>query len=343
MAKPIHDREDVEALLGYVMDDRTWQRLEDLGHADELAEGQTTPKDVADLVRDFGATWTRHRVPPEDLEPQLVRGADQLHARSLAISAWVARAADDDPKVKSFRRRHLSGRLLTEDEIAAWIAEQDRRARPAGWPVSLELKADEDASYRATADAQLAGVPYVSFTWMERAATGWVGGRWPVPRRSVLASLADLASALHRKWRWREHEAVAWVLSGVHPYVVAIEGRSTIRSNFNRVLGSYDVLSRITIDVDPVVTPEQLAGWWRSVRRRSLNGRYRPMSAKHLELAHFCAGRPESTTWEQDRLAWNRGVAAAHPDWRYEGRRNYHRDAMAAVRRVLFVGVSPTA
>lgn len=341
MAKLTHDREDVETLLGYVMDDRTWQRLEDLGHASELAEGHTSPRDVADLVRDFGATWVRHRLPSDDLGPRLVRGADQLHARSLAISAWVARAADQDPKVRAFRRRHLPRALLSQDEIGNWIAEQERRARPAKWPVSIELKPDVDASYRASAEVHLARVPYVEFTWIERTSENWVGGRWPVPPGSVLASLAELASDLHRRWRWREHEAVAWVLSGVEPYLIAIEGHSTIRRNFNHILGSYDVLSRITIDVDPVVTPEQLAGWWRGIRHRILSGRYRPMSEKHLALARFGASRPESTAWEEDRLAWNREVGTEHPNWRYEDRRNYRRDATSAVRRVLFVGVHP--
>jgi hypothetical protein len=343
MTKATSGREDVEALLGYVLHDRTWQQLEELGFADELAAGRTTPRAVADRVRAFGATYARHRLPPVDLGPGLVRGAEQLHARSLAISAWLARAAGEDPRIKAFRRRHLREQLLSEDAMAAWVAEQDRRARPADWPVSLALAPDDDASYRAAADVQLARVPYVQFTWMEPTATGWVGGRWPVPVGSVLASLAELAGDLHRKWRWREHEAVAWVLSGIEPYVIAIEGQNAKRSSFNRVLGSYDVLSRITIDVDPVVTPEQLAGWWRGVRHQVLTGRYRPMSDRHLALARFGAGRPESTTWEQDRVAWNREVGAEHPDWRYDDRRNYHRDATTGVRRMLFVGVDLSA
>jgi hypothetical protein len=341
MAKLTHGRHDVEAELRYVLDDRTWYQLEELGFADVLATGDATPREVAELVRDFGATWIRHRLPPPGLEPALVRGADQLHARSLAISAWVARAAADDFKVKAFRRRHLGRHLLAEDGIGEWVAEQDRLARPNDWPVSLPLQADADASYRAAADAQLGGVRYVQFTWMERTGSHWVGGRWPVPRRSTLASLAELAADLHRKWRWREHEAVAWVLSGVEPYIVAIEGRSNIRPNMHHVLGSYDVMSRITIEVDPVVTPEQLAGWYRSIRHRSLDRRYRPMSDKHLQLARFAASRPEASTWDRDRLAWNRAVSAEHPDWRYEHRRNFHRDTIAALRRLLYVGVTP--
>jgi len=342
MAKAIPGRHDVEALLGYVLHDRAWQQLEELGFADELAEGRTTSRAVADRVRAFGATYARHRFPPADLAPGLVQGAEQLHARSLAISAWLARAAGQDPKVKAFRQRHLGGTLLGEDAIAGWIAEHDQ-ARPADWPVSLALAADADASYRAAADVQLARVPHVEFTWMEPTATGWVGGRWPVPRGSVLASLAGLARDLHTRWRWREHEAAAWVLTGIEPYVIAVEGQNAKRSNFNRVLGSHDVLSRVTINVDPVVTPEQLAGWWRRVRHNVLPGRYRPMSERHLALARFGAGRPESTTWEQDRLVWNREMGTEHPDWRYDDRRNFQRDATTAVRRLLFVGIDLSA
>jgi hypothetical protein len=65
------------------------------------------------------------------------------------------------------------------------------------------------------------------------------------------------------------------------------------------------------------------------------------MSEKHLALARFGAAQPESTTWEHDRLAWNREVGTEHPDWRYEDRRNYRRDATSAVRRALLVGVHP--
>jgi len=158
---------------------------------------------------------------------------------------------------------------------------------------------------------------------------------------SLLASLAELAGHLQERWRWREHEAVLFVLSGIQPDVRPIDGTSDIRLNLDGTIGSHDITSRITIEVDPVVTPEQLAGWWRGTRRHMFDGRYRPMSAKHLGLARFAAGRREASTWEQDRLEWNRTVDETQPSWRYEDRRNFRRDALVAAQRLLFAGIRP--
>jgi hypothetical protein len=335
-----HGREDVETQLGYVLSDRAWQMIVTEGSAEDLELGLVTVEVVADLVREFWRPPGNRILPSED-GPQLIPGAEQLRARSQAIGAWEARAASQDPRVEAFRRDHLAEGLLAEDAIGAWIAHQDSRDRPANWPVTSGLRADENATYRATADAQLAGVPWVSLTWMERRGASWLGGRWPVPPESVLASLAELATELHDKWRWREHEAVVFVLTGTRPDVRPIDGSSNVRHNLHTAIGPYDITSRITIEVDPVVSPEQLAAWWRGVRRQLFDRRYRPMSIKHLELAQFCAGRPEATTLEQDHLEWNRTINETQPSWRYEDRRNFRRDALVAVQRLLFAGIRP--
>lgn len=159
-----------------------------------------------------------------------------------------------------------------------------------------------------------------------------------MPPDSPLGKLSVLGQQLADKWRWTLVEAVLFVLTDEPPEISPITGQSEVAHNYSVVMwGGYDVFSRVRIDLDPAVTPQQLAGWWRDVRRRMHDERYRSQSKKHLRLAAFMAGRDETTSWDQDRLDWNR-VTADTPEWNYADRRTFHRDATAAVERLLYVG-----
>ena len=129
------------------------------------------------------------------------------------------------------------------------------------------------------------------------------------------------------------------MVSGIDPYVPPVMGSSTVGPNYTRDVGAYDVTSRVTITLDPTVTPEQLAAWWRDVRHRMLPRRYRPQQIKALRLARFAARSSPDTTWDQDRRRWNAGISETHPHWRYDDVANFRRHLKEAVRRLLYVGI----
>jgi hypothetical protein len=171
------------------------------------------------------------------------------------------------------------------------------------------------------------GDRFVVLRWWELDGGEWVAGRWPVLPRSALAELVELARALADRWRWDERDAVAFIVSGERPSWSPV----SVRSFEPRV--EPKSTTRIVLEVEPCVTPEELSAWWRQLRGEMLERRWRPMGEKHLALARFAAERDGiGTTWVEDQAEWNR----RHPDWRYDDRRAFHRDVRAAVERLLY-------
>lgn len=112
------------------------------------------------------------------------------------------------------------------------------------------------------------------------------------------------------------------------PEVPGIEG--TIR------LMDLRAISRITLIIDPAVTPAKVAEQYRLIRRGMLSQRHRSMSAKHLRLAAFVAGRPDEESWEDRMLAWNEAYPRSeYPGYEYKHRWNFSRDANQARQRLL--------
>jgi len=334
-------RARVESALGRPVSDAAWEEVGiRRGYERELEMETMETDEVADLFRVVGGMYQqapRGAVAGDAVGPPQVPGAHTLHQRALAISAWVARAAAADSKVKFFRHLHLRRGLVNQGDVGAWVRQTYARNLPVDWP---ELGAPEPgwAHGLATHKAEASGRPFVLFDWAELSTDGeWQPGRWPVPPRSVLGRLVEVMERLERQWHWSGAEAALFILTGFQPYVAPIAGSCTVGFNYNEAMGgSYDVLSRVNIKIDPTITPEQLAGWWRPVRKEMLEGRrYRPLSEKHLRLAEFMASRDDKTSWDQDLTAWNR----KHPEWRYDDRRNFHRDASLAIGRVLQVGI----
>lgn len=62
-----------------------------------------------------------------------------------------------------------------------------------------------------------------------------------------------------------------------------------------------------------------------------LEGTYRPLKPKYLELAFFAAERRPPDKWAEVMKAWN----AAHPDDTYQVETTFARDCTQAQRRLL--------
>jgi hypothetical protein len=333
-------RRQIERELGRPLAEETWSWLEEQGYTDpELY----SPEEVADIVRTVGASF-RQAVPArliDEVGPRLVPGAELLDERAQAIAAWVALAATGDSGVRRFRMSHLGDGLLQAEEIHAWVVARYQINQPAEWPL-VEPEVTETELWKAMTlgRSPLHPVPHAVLHWMEPSLDGeWTARRWPVPPRSPLARLADLSDSLVSKYRWDKYEATAWVLTGLEPYVGPISASATVGASYAREVGTYDVLSRVTIAVDPTVSPEQLAAWWRHVRHRMLPKRYRPQQVKALRLARFVAACRDETTWDDERRRWNAEVAEHHPEWSYEDVANFRRHAKEAVERLLYLGL----
>lgn len=146
----------------------------------------------------------------------------------------------------------------------------------------------------------------------------------PVRKDGLLGRLKLLAHKLARFWD--EAAAVWFVLTGQAPPIPLARTRLTYDSR-----GQH----RITLELAPHLKPEEVAAIYARARRETpfgfppLGGRkYRPLTEKHLELAAFAA--EEEGSWQELLDRWN----ARHPEWRYQDRRTFARDAKAAFERV---------
>ncbi len=92
------------------------------------------------------------------------------------------------------------------------------------------------------------------------------------------------------------------------------------------------VLSRITLTIDPALSPREVADHYASVRRRFTGRRNREITSKHLRLALFAADKTKGSSFKQRMAAWN----DEHPQWSYSRVTNFARDCAQARRRLLY-------
>ena len=58
------------------------------------------------------------------------------------------------------------------------------------------------------------------------------------------------------------------------------------------------------MEIDPTLTPEEVARGYKKLRDRWIKGRYRSMSEKHLRLAEFYRGSKD-VSWSTLMRQWN--------------------------------------
>jgi hypothetical protein len=338
MAKTI--RSEAEKLAGYPVADEIWEYLVDKEFVYDAEISEDLTALVAEMHRLIGPSRQPSRLNAFHTDAmQQIPNADQLHERSLAISDWFAWAASQKTEVARFRRSNLPDGLLSPEQVHDWIATIDQRERPDKWVTEGAITLDEDVVVQVAHEARFSGIPHVLFRWLETDENGeLVGAYWPVPPKGTLAEAQQICDSLADWWKWDSYDAMLWLLTGAPAYVWPIRASGRFGWNYTRGMGTYDVHSRITITVDPAVTPEQLGKWWRDLRHRTIPKRYRPLSVKHLRLAKF-ASTLSDESWELHRRHWNRTECIEHPEWRYDDKRNFHRDTVNAVARLLFVGM----
>jgi hypothetical protein len=263
--------------------------------------------------------------------------------RQQVVSILLAKQAEMDDRLIAFRNAHLPDGLLAWGDVREWIS---RRAKEAGKPTRyVEVPLPEGSVVRGDS-AQRACVVEPELQVRTVSADGGVtskllkfgtpDGRGAETVATVAGSVLDeLRLTIERlagRFEWTAEQAAVFVLTGITPLHALVRTSRKVRPLL-------PVVSRIELSVDPSVTPEELAEYYRVSRARMMPGRrHRSQSRRAMQLAIFAAGRDRSEDWEVTWRAWNERVRAEHPDWEYKGmqKRNFPRDLKAARTRVLF-------
>jgi len=255
---------------------------------------------------------------------------EQNHYAKLALQQIHPELGPGFGEIHRFRERHLPQGLLAPQAVPGWIAwqaaaEGDPAAGYLRVPLQetdidqhgkLALRASREAygawlaaeakRVRSDADCELP----------EEVADGCHLLRYAMPddRRvrlvrirgdGVLAELWTIASNLCGHFdAWNIEDAVSFVLSGAVPPLAKIRTRT-------RVSRLYPAASRIALDIDPRVRPDQVKAYCSSLRVRYVASRDREMSPENLALAVFveCNWHP-GMNWADLLEAWHE----AHPE-----------------------------
>ena len=253
--------------------------------------------------------------------------------KEQALSTLLQQLADQEEDVVRFRKQFLNKGVISWDKVEGWIkrhAEAD--GPPTDWlhvPVPSEYVVELDAStgrfftqpplaITKEMGATAKDLKYLSYAIRsarrERVVLVAHGG--------VLDKLRVLSGCLAKRYGWQEPQATLFVLTGNIPAVAPL----SITAN----------LERITLEVNPSVTPRELADHYRKVRKKLLEQRSRTLSEKHLNLAVFPGRCAANTTWNKRLDKWNE----EYPQWAYDDLENFSRDCRRARKRLLDPSIS---
>lgn len=235
-----------------------------------------------------------------------------LGDRDAALQVWAYRTATQLPVVEEWRSAHLPGGApVPPSDARAWVEEASASERPANTATLLSdvLVPVEGGTLRIT---------------------------HPTSADGSLGQLAVLARRLERNFGWTHPgEAAAFLLWDLEPWVTAMFAR------FQRARPGIDALSRVQVTLDPAVTPEELADWWRKEVRRNLKpgSRIRRRDPKSYALVKWAATRPEGEAARSALAEWNRSCPE---EWQHpaDGNGPWHfmRTVREAVDATLSVG-----
>jgi len=292
-------RADVSTALGFPLSDALADAWTiDLG---EVAAGHSAAEDVAARIK---TTINEGKQARASL-PRRARGMIEPSALNYeaTVSSLLAAQAGHAPLVQNFRDKHLSGGLVGIDEVPNWIT-----SRAGAGPTKIKY-----------ADGM---------NWKTAS----------VPPDGPLADLSAVVRYLSRRYPWGEDQAVAFVLTGLAPFV------RRVQTSVRLPVGAPSAATRIHIEVDPAATPGEVADSFKRIRTEVLGGRKpRRLGERHLAIALFQASRPESETWAVSMEAWNEEISSRGypPEWRSSEVTNYARDARSAINRLLYPAYGP--
>ena len=316
--------------LGHEPREEIWDRLLQEDYVREVWEETAGIKYLEEKYREFAPI-------PEDLlhPPKSAAEYGPRQVRLQILSDLTARQAAAEKGVITFRQQHLTKGLLRLEEVGEWIERKAAEQGPASHylripvPDGHELVRSDGRVFTEppltisnTAPAIQVEIELLSY---ESADDQWVR-RVRVRHGGTLDRLRILGKSLARRFAWHEARATTFVLTDMSPPL------SSLRGGFRMEL-SQPISSRITMEIDPTLTPEEVAKRYKELRASLIGARYRSMGEKHLRLAEFYAGnKPEGTTWASLMERWNHGQVRG---WRYTRFENFARDCKKAWERLI--------
>jgi hypothetical protein len=313
-----------------------WDYLVDRGFVDEVLDGASDLDQLMNEARRIlaaGAPSAEHRVPaPAPREPRLGQ------ERAWALSQLVAAHAHHDPDIIAFRHKYLGDALVDWADLDTWIT---ARAKLDGEPTT-DITIALPASAIPDPDAdELHLSPPLERVRPARVATrrldyalpedDWVR-RMAVTADGALDRLRFLAEALAKAYGWTPAQASIFVLCGVTPFIATIR----ITRSSAKVRHHADLVwaRRITLDIDPAATPQQVLDAFQHARQRQGVAQLRPLTVKHIRLAAFAGAEHADKPWAERLRLWN----TSFPEWHYPEQSNFRRDTIRAEARILYPG-----
>jgi hypothetical protein len=258
------------------------------------------------------------------------------------ISSLLAAIARNDEMVKMFRQENLKTGYLSRDEVPAWIQKRKdagnySQAIILGLPTGLSYEWRGEWHSKPPLRILRAG-RMEGFCPNEYLAYAEPGNIWrrimPVRRDGKLRNLQQLSARLAEQFGWQEAQATVFILTDQVPLVsinsVQIQWPRTLRTEIgSEAVFPVACLAQVTITVDPLTTPQEVAALYRKARASHLRRKPRSLSDKHMLLAAYLA---DHNQLDHKLMAeWNR----QHPKWQYRRFSLFSRDARRARHVIL--------
>ncbi|MFG1602804.1 hypothetical protein [Actinoplanes sp. NPDC049265] len=265
------------------------------------------------------------------------RGPSVGQERAWALSQLVAHHAAGDPDVVAFRAKHLPDGLIPWADVESWIetrsALEGERTNDVKFtiPKGTHIERERASTRFNPPIAEVTtGIQYSS-----RTIAYAIPGDTAVRRRfantnGVLDRLSRLGESLADAFGWQPVQGTVFVLTGVTPLIATVRLTTPgikIRHNY-----SVDWARRITLDIDPAATSDEVLAAFEQARNEfGQASRRRRMTPKHLRLAAFTGAEHADKPWAERHRLWNEKFS----DWAYPNQSNFRRDAAQAQRRLL--------
>jgi hypothetical protein len=307
-----------------------WAYLEEKGYVAEVEQG--FPDAFRQLVREYKKLQKLTQETRKTSREVKSEGQVSADNRHVVLSHILAAEAGRNPEVKKFREEVLGGRLLKPEEMEGWIEETRRKDGPPTLYAKMRLEEVDFQEDRGrmkivpvlAGDSPGSAVVGLSFETLEYPSFSGVIKSVPINAFGILGRLKKVVSRIAKdESLWGEHNAVTFILTGLVPIIPKMK----YGYRFSSRGGPFWV----TMTFDVRLSPAEVARHYSEIRRKVFAGQDKPLSEKHEELALFTASKKDNHTWEKLMHLWNE----KYPQWAYTNRRNFARDAAAAIRRIV--------
>lgn len=334
-------RAQLAAILGRDIPDDIWELLVEDGYVQEVLGGVEDHKESLKRMERRARRYLRliSATPDSQRREFIPKKGSRLRNRMQAVSALLALEATKHPWVIRYRRDVLQDQLLDADKVEQWVLSQYQAQKGfTYWAVEVPLPTgalvlqDPRSGYFFTdppllVDKEFPTIRRVEVRRLSYTVPGDLNPRIvPVVADGVLGRLWRLSNKLEEIYGWTKTQGTMFVLTG-HPPTIA---PAWLMPDYRM---PYQVTSRINLEIDPAVSPKEVAEFYRRARKEVISGRHRTLSEKHLQLARFLTARPEDESWAERLSAWNE----AYPQWAYSADqvKNFSRNCMKARERLL--------